>query len=90
MLKRTKKSSSNDPYQLDSVNISDYVEVAKEIKESDNIVMHRSITLNLDGIIRMRFLLIDKINDFAEKDKCLFGTPTLTIFEDMVSFYKSG
>ena len=44
----------------------------------------------LDEVIRMRCLLIDKINDYADRDETLFGTPTKTIFDDMLQFYQSG
>ena len=74
---------------MDGIIIKDLMENT-EACDSENNVLHRNKKLKLDEVIRMRYLLIDKINDFADKDKSLFSTPTETIFEDMVSFYQSG
>ena len=82
-------TDSNDPYQMESLlNISEILETTRISKEIEflesNKLIHRDKTLMLDEFIRMRYLLIDKINDYSEKEKSLFTTPTQTIFDDMV------
>jgi hypothetical protein len=61
---------------MESVDISVILNTSKETEIDENKVIHRDKTLRLGEIIRMRYLLIDKINDYAEKEKCLFTTPT--------------
>jgi len=64
-------------------------DIVKEL-DVDNKIFYRNKTLLLDEVIKMRYLLADKINDYADKEESLFSTSTETIFYDMVSFYQSG